>query len=108
MSRTVITRTMVDELLAGGTTELHLEPGAIVTALAAEHAQDRGLRLIPARPTGTAPTPAPPAPVRAPEQTLPAPQPPGAGHDAVRRAVVAALGHEPGGLDAIIDRVIKG
>lgn len=61
MSRRVITATTINELLAQGTTCLQLEPGDIITALAAEDAQRKGLRVIPAKaaaraqPTGAAP-----------------------------------------------------
>ena len=95
MSRRVITATTINELLAQGTTCLQLEPGDIVTALAAEDAQRKGLRVIPAKaaaraqPTGAAPSDADNE------------------HAEVRKAVIAALGHTPEGLDQIISKVMK-
>ena len=101
MSRRVLTKITVDELIASGQTELQLGDGDIVTALAKEYAQQRGLRLVPngngaprAATPGAAPTPDPalePIPVAA----------------IVRKAVIAAVGSEPAGLDAIIARVMK-
>ena len=85
MSRPIITRTTIDDLLGQGRTELVLEPGAIVTALAREYAQDRGLRLVEsAQPVAAAPSP-----------------------DQIRSAVVARLGHEPDNLTQTIDRVLN-
>lgn len=92
MSRPIITRTTIDDLLGQGRTELVLEPGAIVTALAREYAQDRGLRLVDSgRPLAAAA--GQPAATPSPEQ--------------IRSAVVARLGHEPDNLVQLIDRVLK-
>lgn len=95
MAHRVLTVTSINELLSQGCTELKLEPGDIVTALAKEHAQQRGLRLVPANGGLALPAPAPQA---------------SAGKDtdraAVRKAVIAAVGHEPNGLDAIINRIM--
>ena len=48
MAHRVLTVSSINELLSQGCTELSLQPGDIVTALAKEHAQKRGLRLVPA------------------------------------------------------------
>lgn len=95
MSRRILTKDAIDELLAGGTTEVRLESGDIVTALAKEYALERGLRLIPAG--GPAPAPTPTAPGGG--EVSPA--------AAVRKAVVSALGYEPDGLDAVIAKALK-
>ena len=101
MPRRILTKDTIDELLATGVTEVRLEQGDIVTALAKEYALERGLRLVPggtAAPVATQPGAAPePAPSVAPI-------PMGA---AVRKAVVAALGYEPEGLDAAIAKALK-
>ena len=123
MSRRILTKTSIDELLGAGRTELQLQAGDIVTDLAREHAQQRGLRLIPAAgglragspapvaaeptepPAGTAseakragsPAPVAAEPMESPEETA----------AEVKRAVIAALGHEPADLDAIIARVVR-
>ena len=119
MSRRILTKTSIDELLGAGRTELQLQAGDIVTDLAREHA----LRLIPAAgglragspapvaaeptepPAGTAaeakragsPAPVAAEPMESPEETA----------AEVKRAVIAALGHEPADLDAIIARVVR-
>ena len=99
MSRRILTKTSIDELLGAGRTELQLQAGDIVTDLAREHAQQRGLRLIPAAGGLRAGSPAPVAaePMESPEETA----------AEVKRAVIAALGHEPADLDAIIARVVR-
>lgn len=99
MARRVLTRVDIDQLLAAGTTQVLLAPGDIVTALAREHAQQRGLRLVPASPGATASGPTGAAPAASgptPEVVA-----------EIRRAVVAALGHEPAGLDAAIARALS-
>lgn len=96
MARRVLTVTTINELLSQGCTELRLDPGDIVTALAKEHAQQRGLRLVPATPGAV--TAAAAAPGSAPKQ---------ADRATVRKAVIAALGSEPDGLDAIIARIMS-
>ena len=93
MPRRILTKDAIDELLTGGTTEVRLESGDIVTALAKEYALERGLRLIPAG--GPAPTPTAPGG----GEVSPA--------AAVRKAVVSALGYEPDGLDAVIAKALK-
>ncbi len=97
MAHRVLTVSSINELLSQGCTELSLQPGDIVTALAKEHAQKRGLRLVPA-PASAAPTTA----VAPSVQSSTAPE-----RVAVRKAVIAALGHEPAGLDAVISRVMN-
>lgn len=96
MARRILTAETIDDLLAQGQTEVPLGPTDIVTALAREHARDRGVRLVPVDEV-------PPA-TRTPE--APASDP---ADDAalVRRAVIGVLGREPGGLDAVIARVIR-
>lgn len=106
MPRRILTKDSIDELLAAGTTEVRLGKGDIVTDLAKEYALERGLRLVPG---GAAD-----APNAAPEATQPGgaptpepeaePIPTGA---AVRKAVVAALGYEPEGLDAAISKALE-
>lgn len=88
MARQIVTQDQIVRLLAEGATELRLEAGAIVTDVAAEMAQDRGLRLVRDREPG----PVLGEPV---------------GRDEVRRAVIAALGSEPEQLDAVLDRVMR-
>ena len=95
MSRRVITKVTIDEALASGSKQCVVGERDIVTALAKEYAMERGVRLVS---SGAAP--------EAPAST-------GAGAGAgdaeqVRAAVIAALGHEPAGLGAAIDKVLKG
>ncbi|MDO5676750.1 MAG: hypothetical protein Q4G35_04480 [Propionibacteriaceae bacterium] len=102
MPRRILTKDTIDELLAAGTTELRLDKGDIVTALAKEYALERGLRLVPAGADAPAAAPAAPA--------APAAAPTGDAAvtgAAVRKAVVAALGYEPDGLDAAISKALK-
>ncbi|WP_300083330.1 hypothetical protein [Propioniciclava sp.] len=98
MARRVLTAETIDDLLAQGQTEVPLGPTDIVTALAREHARDRGVRLVPADEV-------------TPAASSPGPETPGsdATDDAalVRRAVIGVLGREPDGLDAVIARVIR-
>lgn len=92
MTRRVLTKVDIEQLLAAGTTEVVLAPGDIVTAVAREHAQQRGLRLVPAAPAASGTTAS------------------GATADVVaeiRRAVIAAVGREPAGLDAAIARALS-
>ncbi|MDF1490084.1 hypothetical protein [Tessaracoccus caeni] len=97
MSRRVITKVTIDEALASGSKQCVVGERDIVTALAKEYAMERGVRLVS---SGAAPE------VRAGTGT-------GTGASAgdaeqVRAAVIAALGHEPAGLGAAIDKVLKG
>lgn len=91
MPRRILTQASIDALIAAGTTEVVLAPGDIVTALAREYAQDRGVRLIP--PAGGAAPAASVIPVTSTRATI-------------RAEVVKALGYEPDGLDAVIDRAM--
>ena len=120
MSRRVLTKITVDELIASGQTELQLGDGDIVTALAKEYAQQRGLRLVPAgngggKGNGSGLSVERPEPAAAPVPAAtpgaaPTPEPgvePIPDAAIVRKAVIAAVGSEPAGLDAIIARVMK-
>lgn len=101
MARRVLTKESIDQLLASGTTEVRLAPGDIVTALAKEYALDHGLRLVPA-PVAAAPS------AHSPAAQPPAQSSGSAGVGAeVRKAVVAALGYEPDGLDSAINKALK-
>lgn len=91
MPRRVLTQASIDDLIASGATEVALAPGDIVTALAREYAQDRGVRLVPAG-SGAAPA----ASVISVTSTK----------ATIRAEVVKALGYEPDGLDAIIERAV--
>lgn len=100
MARRILTKDSIDELLASGASEVRLEQGDIVTALAKEYALERGLRLVPAgserqgEPRSAAPSPSPAEPSAA----LP---------EAVRKAVIGVLGYEPDGLDVAITKAMK-
>lgn len=95
MSRQVITSSTIDKLIAAGKRELQLDAGSLVTAYAADHARDRGFRLIPTV-AGAQPPPMPGAEPIRPTRS------------AVKHAVIAALGMEPANLDAVLDRVLGG
>lgn len=98
MSRRIITAETIDEVLAAGQTQLLLEAGDIVTPLAKDYATERGLALVISEAgNATAASPIPAAP------TLASP----VSAAAVRRAVIAALGHEPAGLDAAIEKAMR-
>lgn len=101
MPRRILTKETIDELLASGTTEVRLGKGDIVTDLAKEYALERGLRLVPGNGDAPAATQPGGAPTPEPEAE---PIPTGA---AVRKAVVAALGYEPEGLDSAISKALK-
>ena len=92
MSRRIITKADVNDALDAGEKEIRLGPSDIVTSLAADYAERRGLELSRAGETAasTAGTGA----------GKPDPQ-------AVRQAVIAALGHEPEQLDSVIAKVTK-
>lgn len=98
MPRRILTKTDIDALLDSGATELRLGPGDIVTALAKEYAQERGLAL--------AKSDEPVAPAAAPSASSATASGAATGA-AVRKAVVAALGYEPDGLDAAISKALK-
>lgn len=94
MPRHVITQQGITQALADGRTELKLRPDSIVTALAAEVAQQKGIRLVRAsEETHEA------APTETAEQ-------PAFGRTEVRNAVIASYGGEPDGLDRVLDRVL--
>lgn len=94
MPRHVITQQDITQALADGRTELTLRPNSIVTALAAEVAQQKGIRLVRAceETHGVAPAEAAGQPVF--------------GRTDVRNAVIARYGGEPDGLDRVLDRVL--
>lgn len=87
MGKRVVTRATVDESLAAGAHELVVAPGDIVTALAREHAQERGLRLV----AGGA------APQAVTDDDV----------AAIRARLIAALGYEPEGLAGVIERACR-
>ena len=100
MPKQLITEQVVNQARAEGATELQVEPGAIITALAADVAQSQGLSLI-----------------RTSEAIASGPQPsPALKHDAVassetdrdliRKAVIAHFGVEPDSLETILNRVL--
>ena len=94
MPRHVVTQQDITQALADGRTELTLRPDSIVTALAAEVAQQKGIRLVRAceETHGAAPTETAGQPVF--------------GRSDVRNAVIARYGGEPDGLDHVLDRVL--
>lgn len=101
MPRRILTKDSIDELISQGATEVRLDKGDIVTALAKEYALEHGLRLVPAgsdapaaAQPGAAPTPA--------REKEPIPT-----AVAVRKAVIGALGYEPDGLDSAISKALK-
>ena len=94
MGKRVVTKTTIDELLASGARQVVLDPGDIVTALAREYALERGVRIVPAGAAGCA------APSAADSPTA-------EDAEAIRRALVAALGYEPEDLAGIIERALK-
>ena len=92
MPRHVITQQDITQALADGRTELTLRPNSIVTALAAEAAQQKGIRLVRAcAETHGAP------PAEDPAQPL-------SRRTDVRNAVSARYGGQPHGLDRVLDR----
>lgn len=99
--RRFVTRTDVEDAAAAGRA-LHLGPRDVLTHEAAQRARDLGVAL---EREGARPM-APPASPASPASSASSTEPPGALRAAVRRAVVAELGHEPPGLDAAIDRVL--
>ncbi len=92
--RRFITRTHVEDAKASGTA-IRVGPRDVVTDEAAQRAADLGVRI---EREGAAPAPA--------TATAPAPAAPDL-RRAVRSAVIAELGHEPPGLDAAIDKVLR-
>lgn len=130
MARQVITQSDVEAALHSGQREMSISPDAIITAMAAEIAQERGLLLNrngdAVAAAGASVTPATPRrDEEASSQAGPGATAPlenkasdavssdgfasGDGHadrDRVRAAVVAALGREPETLDSVLDRVL--
>lgn len=113
MSRQIITKERVLEVLAEGQEELRLEPHDIITSVAIETAQQRGLRIIRSDAPDRSPRPAAASPGAAPTptRTPPSPSPVQDGAPTprqIKEAIVSQLGKEPDGLDAIIAKVLKG
>ena len=105
--RRFITRHDVEDAAASGQ-PVRLRGRDVITSEAAQRAADLDVRIERDEPVrGT------PGSSRSPGPSLvpPAPATPGASdadlRRAVRAAVVAELGSEPGQLDAVIDRVLK-
>ena len=90
MSRQVITKVDVDDAREAGKQEIQLESNAIVTSLANEHAKKHGVKLVRQGDSRTDPITVDTS---------------GPDTQAVRDAVIAALGHEPEQLDSIIAKV---
>ncbi|RMB59603.1 hypothetical protein [Tessaracoccus antarcticus] len=111
MSRQIITKDRVLEVLGEGSTELHLEKNDIITAVAIEVAEQRGLRIVRSDVPPRATPPAATTPGGAPTPTR---TPPSTVHEGaptprqIKDAVMSQLGTEPDGLDAIIAKVLKG
>jgi len=86
MSRRCLTKRDIDECVDAGVDVLEVDARTIVTDLARERAQERGVRLA---------------------RTDDAPDREGTElRQQVRAAVIARLGQAPDGLDAVIDRVL--
>ena len=98
--RRFITRTHVEDAAHSGSA-VHVGGRDVVTDEAAQRAEDLGVRIVREQ---AAPARAADAPVPGGAAAAPAPDELRA---AVRRAVVAELGHEPDGLAAAIDRAMK-
>lgn len=100
MSRRVVTKASIKDMLNDHVEEYVLSPDEMVTALAREYAQEYGVRLIPPD-AGAVGRPAF-APLETP-RTGPRPD-----VDTVRKAVIAAIGREPEGLTTeVILRVMR-
>lgn len=97
MGKRVVTKTTIDELLASGARQVVLDPGDIVTALAREYAQERGVRLVPAGAAACAAADVSSAGASSTAEDA----------EAIRRALVAALGYEPDDLAGIIERALR-
>jgi hypothetical protein len=112
--RRFITRHNVEDAAASGQ-PVRVQARDVVTDEAAQRARDLGVRIERERAAGTASgssstTPSPSAPSGAPTQAQAPVARAAADADlrrAVRAAVVAELGVEPPGLDAVIDNVLK-
>lgn len=111
MSRQIITKDRVLEVLAEGKEELRLEPNDIITSVAIEAAQQRGLRIVRSDEPDRTPRPAAASPGAAPTPTQTPPSPVQEGAPTprqIKEAIVSQLGKAPDGLDAIIAKVLKG
>ncbi len=100
--RRFITRHHVEDAVRSGT-PIVVGARDVVTDEAAQRAEDLGVRIEREK------TPAP-APARAPRTAPAADAAPPTSEDlrtAVHSAVVAELGHEPEGLAAVIDKVLR-
>lgn len=110
MSRQIITKEHILEVLDAGQTELRLEPNDIITSVAVDAAEQRGLRIIrsDAPDRSTPPLAASPGAAPTPTRTPPSPTHDGAPTARqIKQAVVNQLGKEPDGLDALIAKVLK-
>ncbi|SIQ58546.1 hypothetical protein SAMN05920897_11144 [Alkalispirochaeta americana] len=104
MGKRFITARDIDELTERGETELCLDANTVVTDVARERARERGVSLR--RGEGVAAQQdAPVSPAAA--GSLEAAPADAALAAAVRRAVVAHLGHEPAGLQGVIARILQ-
>lgn len=111
MSRQIITKERVLEVLAEGHRELRLEPHDIITSVAIDAAEQRGLRIVRSDEAEHSPQPAAASPGAAPTPTKAPPSPMQEGSPTplqIKEAIVNQLGKEPVGLDAIIAKVLKG
>jgi hypothetical protein len=97
--RRFITRTHVEDAAATGQ-PVRVGPRDVVTDEAAQRAADLGVTIERPPRAGASRAPGAPAPAPAAGPAGPALRP------VVRAAVVAELGHEPPGLDRVIDAVL--
>lgn len=91
----VVTQETVQEALSQGLKELILQPGTIVTLLAREHAQDKGVRLVQSSALDPGAAVAAAVSEAAVSDTT-----------ALRDAVIQAVGHAPAGLDDAVASVL--
>ncbi len=111
MARCIFTKVTIDELIESGRSEYRLGESDIVTGLAAEYAQQRNFRLIPFTPSDSESADcgekmhsisSESAGVNSDSAGEPTPD-----KAIVRKAVIAALGYEPSGLDMMITKVMS-
>ncbi|MCL3859788.1 hypothetical protein [Actinotalea sp. K2] len=102
MARTFITRAEIDRLADAGELLLEVDSRTTVTDLARERARERGLRIVARDTAGATPGTTGSCATEPNVAALPAEQ-----RAEVRAAVVGALGREPDGLDAAIERVLR-
>lgn len=117
MPRRILTKETIDQLLAEGESEFIVAPNDIVTDLAREYAQERGLRLGSSSESASRTQSATRSEaVVDPAACVPVPSPDhqqiqGATTDmaAIHKLVVSALGYEPDGidLDAFVKKAVK-